>query len=93
MNLTPLGKGSPSASPRLARLGRSLGVVLLASVHVLFVSRALAEQPNVSSSPPEIVTEIANCWPAPGSEDTELGVLIEPEVGHGETEVYPRVQA
>jgi hypothetical protein len=32
-------------------------------------------------------------WPAPGSEDTELGVLIEPEVGHGETEVYPRVQA
>jgi DNA-binding protein H-NS len=32
-------------------------------------------------------------WPAPGSEDTELGVLMEPEVGHGETEVYPRVQA
>ena len=32
-------------------------------------------------------------WPAPGSEDTELGVLMEPEVGHGEAEVYPRVQA
>jgi hypothetical protein len=32
-------------------------------------------------------------WPAHGSEDTELGVLMEPEVGHGETEVYPRVQA
>ena len=32
-------------------------------------------------------------WPAPGSEDTELGVLMEPEVGHGETEVYARVQA
>jgi hypothetical protein len=32
-------------------------------------------------------------WPAPGSEDTELGVLMEPEVGHGKTEVYPRVQA
>jgi len=31
--------------------------------------------------------------PVPGSEDTELGVLMEPEVGHGETEVYPRVQA
>jgi hypothetical protein len=27
-------------------------------------------------------------WPAPGSEDTELGVLMEPEVGHGEAEVY-----
>ena len=36
-----------------------------------------------------------NCvkWPAPGSEDTELGALMELEVGHGETEVYPRVQA
>jgi hypothetical protein len=32
-------------------------------------------------------------WPAPGSADTELGVLMEPEVGHGETEVYARVQA
>ena len=32
-------------------------------------------------------------WPAPGSEDTELGVLLEPEVGHGEAEVYTRVQA
>ena len=26
-------------------------------------------------------------WPAPGSEDTELGVFMEPEVSHGETEV------
>jgi hypothetical protein len=32
-------------------------------------------------------------WPAPGSEDIELGVLMEPEVRHGETEVYTRVQA
>ena len=32
-------------------------------------------------------------WPAPGSEDTELGVLMELEGGHGETEVYARVQA
>jgi hypothetical protein len=32
-------------------------------------------------------------WPAPGSEDTELGVLMEPEVRHGEAEVYTRVQA
>ena len=30
-------------------------------------------------------------WPAPGSEDTELGVSMEPEVDHGETEVYPGV--
>src|SRR5215204_5494862 len=32
-------------------------------------------------------------WPVPGFEDTELGVLMEPEVRHGETEVYTRVQA
>jgi hypothetical protein len=32
-------------------------------------------------------------WPAPGSEDTELGVLMEPEVDHGTSEVYTRVQA
>jgi hypothetical protein len=31
-------------------------------------------------------------WPAPGFEDPELGVLMEPEVGRGETEVYPRVR-
>ena len=39
------------------------------------------------------VSEIKATWPAPGSEDTELGVLMELEVGHGETEVYSRVQA
>jgi hypothetical protein len=32
-------------------------------------------------------------WPAPGSEDTELGVSMEPEVDHGEAEVYAGVQA
>ncbi len=32
-------------------------------------------------------------WPAPGSEDTELGVFMGPEMGHGETKVYTGVQA
>jgi hypothetical protein len=32
-------------------------------------------------------------WPAPGSEDTKLGVLMEPEVRHGAAEVYAGVQA
>jgi hypothetical protein len=27
-------------------------------------------------------------WPAPGSADTELGVLMEPEVSYGKAEVY-----
>jgi hypothetical protein len=35
----------------------------------------------------------SNGWPAPGSEDTELGVLMELEVGHGETEVHAGIQA
>jgi len=32
-------------------------------------------------------------WPAPGSKDTELGVLMGPEVDHGEADVYAGVQA
>jgi hypothetical protein len=32
-------------------------------------------------------------WRAPGFEDTELGVFMEPEVGHGETKVYAGVPA
>ena len=32
-------------------------------------------------------------WPALGSEDTELGVFMGPEVSHGETKVYAGVQA
>jgi hypothetical protein len=38
-------------------------------------------------------TEEQIIWPAPGSEDTELGVLMGPEVSHGETEIYAGVQA
>jgi hypothetical protein len=33
------------------------------------------------------------CGLHPGSEDTELGVLMELEVSHGETEVYTGIQA
>jgi hypothetical protein len=33
------------------------------------------------------ISEARVPWPAPGSEDTELGVLMELEVGHGETGV------
>ena len=32
-------------------------------------------------------------WPALGSANTELGVFMGPEVGHGETKVYAGVQA
>jgi hypothetical protein len=39
------------------------------------------------------IKEEETIWPAPGSEDTELGVLMRPEVSHGEKTVYARVQA
>jgi hypothetical protein len=41
----------------------------------------------------EVIPYGNDIWPAPGSADTELGVLMEPEVSHGKAEVYTRVQA
>jgi hypothetical protein len=41
-----------------------------------------------------LIRQIASeVWPAAGSADTEFGVLMEPEVGHGATEIYAGVQA
>jgi hypothetical protein len=61
------------------------------------INTILTEPRKLARSLLEIVcndpADIPVYWPAPGSEDTELGVLMEPEVGHGETEVYARVQA
>jgi hypothetical protein len=48
---------------------------------------------GTSSSLPGAGSWVRSRWPAAGSEDTELGVKMEPEVGHGETEIYPQVQA
>jgi hypothetical protein len=56
-------------------------------------------KPSPIDVPPDKVDSLIEAikqqatWPAPGSEDTELGVLMEPEVSHGETEVYAGVQA
>ena len=51
----------------------------------------------LGKSKPELIDASRNMltglWPVPGSEDTELGVFIGPEVGHGETKVYAGVQA
>ena len=63
-----------------------LWVFALAGSAILW-SKMKKEQRNIYQ-----LTELVE-WPAPGSEDTELGVLMELEVGHGETEVYPGVQA
>jgi hypothetical protein len=41
----------------------------------------------------KLVKLVFGDWPAPGSEDTELGVLMGPEVRHGTAKVHARVQA
>lgn len=46
-----------------------------------------------SIHPIQFLRQENGLWPAPGSEDTELGVFMGPEVRHGEAEVHARVQA
>jgi hypothetical protein len=50
---------------------------------------------NYSKSSFEILSHLNEVsgllWPAPGSEDSELGVFMGPEVGHGETKIYAGV--
>jgi hypothetical protein len=41
----------------------------------------------------ELLDDKFDTWPAPGSEDSELGVFMGAEVSHGETKVYAGVQA
>src|SRR5260221_12451723 len=47
----------------------------------------------VSVAPRETHRDGIDECPAAGSADTELGVLLEPEVGHEATEVYATMQA
>jgi hypothetical protein len=54
----------------------------------------LRDLPYRTQIPPlAAVMTILREWRAPGSEDTELGVFMGPEVSHGETKVYAGVQA
>jgi hypothetical protein len=64
-----------------------LGLISVYDLLFLAVCRLLEMEGAISSDRSQ------DCWPAPGSEDTELGVLMEPEVDHGTSEVYTRVQA
>ncbi len=59
----------------------------LRGCHVLHTS-----EPSLAPFYIVFETPTGDRWPAPGSEDTELGVLMELEVDHGETEVYAGVQ-
>src|SRR6186997_3691598 len=52
-------------------------------------SCTVAGTASMRSSPAAMACASAGWkWPAPGSEDIQLGALMELKVGHGETEVY-----
>ena len=63
------------------------GAYLDDSFHLGTNGVGLAQHPGIFS------VVWGDFWPAPGYEDTELGVLMEPEVRHGAAEVYAGVQA
>src|SRR5215471_386399 len=78
---------SPQAAARAGEQ-RALGLDDGLGIYLAFES-----EPNFDVKFESLDLVQSGIWPAPGSEDTELGVLMELEVGHGETEVYARVQA
>jgi hypothetical protein len=59
---------------------------------IAIVRAALPVVPLTTSLLPKVIVAMP-FWPAPGSEDTELGVFMGPEVSHGKTKVYAGVQA
>jgi hypothetical protein len=65
--------------------------LLIVTTLVIFTVPPYAhgQEPNAAI----LKAEAQKVWPAPGSEDTELGVFMGPEVSHGETKVYAGVQA
>jgi hypothetical protein len=66
---------------------------LVACVAFVWISHGTARSAELKIFASRAIWTVLAEWPAPGSEDTELGVLLELEVGHGETEVYAGVQA
>ena len=89
---------------RIQTLRRSPHAWVVAAMHYFALTpgvtqsfRDVVSDPGLaitrSADSEAISNSILRLWPAPGSADTELGVLMEPEVCHGKTEVYTRVQA
>jgi hypothetical protein len=76
---TPKLQSNPCRQPRALRGRRPVRAEHRQSLSML---------PQRGRSDPDLAA-----WPAPGFEDTELGVLTELEVSHGEMEVYAGVQA
>jgi hypothetical protein len=93
--IRPIGRRPTPHSKPL----RKDGVPTAAALHFYVLEARISGKTLCFLLPPVLILicdfEQANLayWPAPGFEDTELGVLMEPEVSHGEAEVYTRVQA
>jgi hypothetical protein len=60
---------------------------------LIFTTTTSFAADKAASAPPSASRADSTEWAAAGSADTELGVLMEPEVGHGTTEIYTGVQA
>jgi hypothetical protein len=87
-------------SPIFKKLGDNIyreGIAMTGECTATFEEKAAPTPNHLVNSGNVVSTLNAPCktyvWPAPGFTDTELGVLMEPEVDHGEAEVYARVQA
>ena len=79
----------------VAATGSELGVLELAAEDEFKLTRAKRKRKPKRTSKKKVAARNPrkSIWPAPGSEDTELGVLMEREVRHGAAEVYAGVQA
>ena len=63
------------------------------SLHLTIRTSLVPDRKGMLRSGDVILDRDWPIWPAPGFEDTELGVFMEPEVDHGTTEIYAGVQA
>ena len=57
------------------------------------IQNGAAGSTNLTKAGTGTFTLSGDNWPAPGSEDTELGVILEPEVVYGTQTLWTRVQA
>ena len=96
-NWTTFYTGNPSATQGLsvsqaaygATFGNAIGVALLNPTSANL--QTVVTDTDISGVIANALLD--NAWPAPGSEDTELGVILEPEVVYGTQTLCTRIQA
>jgi len=83
----------PSVNAAHVGVAAEKGIITLSGHVESYVEKQAAVAAARRINGVKAVADEIEVWPAPGSEDTEFGVLMEQEVRHGETEVYTGVQA